>query len=329
MRSYDAHSKYDPEEAERLRAEPWMLTLLKMNPSYPHWGPHEDYMWKKGDGWDSPQFFPTWKDFGPWGLDDMNEIVHFYFSIQRDNIECKECNGTGYHPDALWISESFYNHSTPFVRHDKDSFFYDKNYSAEFPDEEILAKYGDQFLKFCEEMRDGDGHWDDKITQDEVEALVNDGRLWDFTRVPLNDEQAEEVKQKVEAGGNNWLPHNNGRIPTAEEVNNKQHERGFGSHDGINRGILISRRCERLGVPTTCPTCEGHGYVYTAPDAHVRLTLWVLHPRKGCSRGVEIETIQQNELPEVYKLLKEASTRNRKRFAKAVRACNKALKEVA
>jgi hypothetical protein len=44
--------------------------------------------------------------------------------------------------------------------------------------------------------------------------------------------------------------------------------------------------------------------------------MWVLHPRKGCSRGVEVKNIKQNELPEIFKYLRSAADRNAERFGK-------------
>jgi hypothetical protein len=42
--------------------------------------------------------------------------------------------------------------------------------------------------------------------------------------------------------------------------------------------------------------------------------IWMLHPRKGCSRGVEVLEITESELPMVYAWLREAADRNAKRF---------------
>jgi len=67
----------DNEEAKRLNAEPWQLALLKANPSYCGWGPHEDYMGGKGEGWNSRIIVPTWAEFGPWNLDELNECANF------------------------------------------------------------------------------------------------------------------------------------------------------------------------------------------------------------------------------------------------------------
>ena len=39
----------DEKDIAEIMAQPWQLELLKMNPEYTSWGPHEDYMWVKGE----------------------------------------------------------------------------------------------------------------------------------------------------------------------------------------------------------------------------------------------------------------------------------------
>ncbi len=149
---------------------------------------------------------------------------------------------------------------------------------------------------------DGTGRkWCHNITQHEVDALVAANRLIDFTRNWVPKE--------------GWVPKDPPATVTAEQVNKWSASGGMG-HDAINRGICVQARAEREGVYGTCAHCEGHGYVFTKPAAQVNLVLWWLHPRKGCSRGVEIQNIQESELPEVYKLLNEAAERNAERFSK-------------
>ena len=288
--------RWGEEEIESLNAEPWQIELLNLNPEYSCWGPYEDYMITKGDGWNSAKFFDSWKDFGPWNVDELNEIVHFYFQIDRDSEKCSNCVSTGYHPDALWISESFYKSSSPFCFSTAQEMV---NYRSDvekklgndgYPPRELFKKYGKEFEEFCDEMVSHDS-WDDRITQDELNALIKENRI-------------------REKDGEN--------LPTLKEVNraNKTTAKMVWdlNHDAINKSILVSRRCERLGVPRTCPDCSGRGYVYTAPSAHINLVLWYLHPRKGCSRGIEVKNIQQNDLPAVYKLLNTAAERNAERF---------------
>lgn len=87
--------------------------------------------------------------------------------------------------------------------------------------------------------------WYDKITQDEVQALVDENRLMDFTHTCKR--------------GEGWKRREDGYIPTAEEVNAYQHHGGMGGHDAINRHILIEARAKRLGVFGKCPICKGEG----------------------------------------------------------------------
>lgn len=159
---------YDESEAAELNAEQWQLDLLKLNPDYLGWGPHEDYMFVEGESWESRVIKASWKEFN-WKLDELNECVNFYFSVARASEQCRMCSGCGV--------------------------------------------VGNQF-----------------------------DTVW-------------------------------------------------------------------------CPECSGDGTVYTAPTAHVTLTLWMLHPRKGCSRGVEVSLIERDDLPAVFAWLRQAAERNAKRFS--------------
>lgn len=239
MRSYDPTDEYDTKEAARLRAEPWMLELLDINPGYTSWGPHEDYMCDKNAGWRAPMFLATWAERPK--LDDLNEVVNFYFSVGRKSVECNACN-TGYNPATEAIHNGFYEHLSSKAQ--------------------------------C---------WRYSITQDECDALIAS------KRAPVGS--------------------------TAESVNARERiGRGLDTHDAINAHILIRTRAQRLGVYGTCPKCDGHMHVFTEDSARVSLTLWILHPRKGASRGCEIARIERAELPDVFAYLREAAARNAKRF---------------
>jgi hypothetical protein len=88
MRQYDPSSKYfhySQEDAKELNAPEWMLQTLTMNPSYTSWGPYEDYMCGGGTGWSSPLFYESWSMFD-FGLDDLNEVVNFYFEIEKPDV---------------------------------------------------------------------------------------------------------------------------------------------------------------------------------------------------------------------------------------------------
>jgi hypothetical protein len=152
----------------------------------------------------------------------------------------------------------------------------------------------DSFYAFGRPSREA---WNDKITQEEVQVLLDNNRLFQFT---LKSDKP----------------------PTAAEVNEAQRSRpALGSHDGINKAILVEARAKRLGVYGLCETCNGEGHIYEEPNAYAGLVLWVLHPRKGASRGVSIERLEREDLPQVFEFLTAAAKRNAGNFEKVVSAC--------
>lgn len=89
-----------------------------------------------------------------------------------------------------------------------------------------------------------DSGWYDKITSDEVQALLVFHRLLELTHT---------LTQKA-----GWQRRADCHIPTAEEVNAWAREATIG-HDTINCGILVKTRAQRLGVWGFCPRCHGKG----------------------------------------------------------------------
>lgn len=316
MRTYPEDAS-DSEELARLNVEPWQSDLLKLNPSYVFWGPHEDYMWKEGEGWDSRITVARWKD-NKIGLDELNEVANFYFKLTRDAVDCDACGGRGLTPEARRIDEQWYGKAsfdpvaygaTPLtVDHpalvaearrqiDRSPGYYGTGEAA----------VQRECRRLFELWR---GQWCHHLIQADVDALVAADRLWDFTRRPRTEEQ----KAKLAETGGYWMPEGNGHTPTADEVNAWSLS-GI-AHDAINSWACVRARCEREGIPMTCPKCDGHGHLYTAERGHVELVLWLLHPRKGASRGVEYQLIEQDDLPSVFAFLREARDRNAERFAK-------------
>lgn len=85
--------------------------------------------------------------------------------------------------------------------------------------------------------------WCHDITQDEVDALVEAGRLHDFTH---------NFRRGI-----GWVPKDPTHHPTAAEVNKwSRHPLG---HDDINKWICVRTRATRLGVYGNCPECGGAG----------------------------------------------------------------------
>lgn len=131
---------------------------------------------------------------------------------------CAACGGTGLNPPTRQISEDWYDHDGHGTRWD-----YTRN-----RDGRAVGVVGD-----CR-------RWCDKLTQDEVDALVEAGRLREWR------------------GGDNggWVT-----VPrTAEEVNAANGPgAGIGGHDAINQWIAVKARATRLGVYGHCDDCNGKG----------------------------------------------------------------------
>lgn len=83
--------------------------------------------------------------------------------------------------------------------------------------------------------------WCDKLGQVEVDHLVAKGRL-----------------RKMVDGRWTSVPR------TADEVNEAELRHMI--HDGINRNLLVTHRCELLGIPMACETCDGHGTIASEAD---------------------------------------------------------------
>lgn len=145
---------------------------------------------------------------------------------------CRACDGTGWNPETKKLSDDWY----------------------------------------CHLRTDGKEGWRLHLEQEDVQALIDADRLWDFTRVPRTPEQAEIVKRKMANGGNSWLPESNGYIPTAEEVN--EWARGRMGHDAINHSVCIRARAKRLGFYGECLFCGGEGEIYASVEIKIKHDGW-------------------------------------------------------
>lgn len=250
MRNFD---DINLDEMNVLKPEPWMLGLLEMNPSYTSWSNYEDAM-GSGTGWSEPLELDNASEL--WGLDDLNELVNFYFEIIRPSEECQHCE-RGFNPETEKLNKEWF--------------------AFEDPD----------YIYISENQRYNNNAWQYHLTKHEVDALWDEGRLHhDFKKKPT----AKEVNQ--------WAIH------------------GMG-HDAINQHICVKARGQKMGIYGLCEHCHGSTSIYD-PDikAHVELQMWMLHPRKGCSRGVRLMNIHKEDLPTIYKYLNEAKERFNDKFSK-------------
>jgi hypothetical protein len=134
--------------------------------------------------------------------------------------ECKACERTGLNPATKKISDAWYSFG-----------------KAKWVNVNANRRYNDLA-------------WSNHLTQLEVEALVEAGRLYDFTHdfVP-----GEGWKEKVPA-----------YRPTAEEVN-EWNKTSMG-HDSINQWICVKARAKSLGVYGHCEHCGGEGEIWQTEE---------------------------------------------------------------
>ena len=148
------------------------------------------------------------------------------------------------------------------------------------------------------------GGWNQNLEQEDVQALLKADRLWDFTRIPVNEKQKKDVEQKVRNGGNSWLPYDNGVTPTAKDVN-EWSKKGLG-HDFTNAYICIKARLEKQGLPTECGFCRGHGSLFVNEEFKKLYEEWSpLEPPEGPGFQLWSTTSEGSPLSPVFKTLDE------------------------
>lgn len=95
-----------------------------------------------------------------------------------------------------------------------------------------------------------DTRWCHNITQDEVKALIEAGRLYDFTHRWTKDNGWQKIDPQPEV--------------TAVAIN--AWSRGHFGHDAINRGICVETRARRLEVYGLCYLCKGEGDIWFSDE---------------------------------------------------------------
>jgi len=152
--------------------------------------------------------------------------------------------------------------------------------------------------------------WSNNITDVEVRALCEAGRLSDFIPHVHFDKDIGAWKEWGKDGKIVDCP----VFPSAQAVN-EWSNKGMG-HDAINKWVAVEARANHLGVYGKCEVCEGNGHIYDEKHGHLELQMWLIHPRKGASRGVLLTNIKEDEVSTVLAHLKNAAKRNADRFSK-------------
>lgn len=180
--------------------------------------------------------------------------------------ECESCGGSGYSPDAEKLKAKWYGNasfdpaetgsarltaSTPEVRA-----FAERNV-AQAP--EFYGQGEPAIVREAQRLADlWNGMWAHHLEQVDVDALVAGENLIDFTHRWVKGEgwvKLAPEPQVIAAAVNAWSL------------------RGMG-HDSGNCYAVIRAKCERLGVPLLCATCEGEGSVEEYPGQRAEAEAW-------------------------------------------------------
>jgi len=190
--------------------------------------------------------------------------------------KCKECDGLGWSREYNVLKDKWYTGNNPQWKPNP----------------------------FREGSRYDSDSWENNLEQEDVEALLKENRLWDFTRVPINDEQKEIVAKKIADGGNSWLPFDNGYKPTAKEVND-WNLKAMG-HDSLNCSIVIQARLKKQGKSHLCQKCNGTGKNWQHPKAKSLYKNWKSYdPPKGDGFQLWTTTSEGSPMTPVFRTLEE------------------------
>jgi len=195
-----------------------------------------------------------------------NKVWHGFLTPDRlCETECPDCT-TGYSPHAQHLRDLWYGHvpfdpastgSTP-LRHDTPAVraFAERNI-ARAPKfygtgETAIVREATRLANLW------NGQWCHHLDQDDVNALVADDRLRDFTHTWSRETRWQKIEPPV--------------TPTAEQVN-EWSLRGFG-HDSINAMVVVNARCQREGIDSACGTCGGHASIEAYPGQRAEAEAW-------------------------------------------------------
>lgn len=207
---------------------------------------------------------------------------------------CKSCKQTGYAPGAKKLYDQWYGYeyfvpsmtgSTPLTPETPEVWEFARRNVQNSPE---YYGYGTEAIR-KEALRLAtmwNAQWHQHLDADDIAALIDGNRLWDFTRVPRTEED------KLKPRWNGWLKENNGYIPTPHEVNMAAITSPM-LHDSSSAWVCVKAKAQRLGIELTCPKCGGEGSVWSDKDDKKAYENWKpTDPPKG--RGWQMwETVSE------------------------------------
>ena len=176
-------------------------------------------------------------------------------TIQHELRQCEVCDGTGYSERAKWMHDMWYGKAA-FHPEDRGSTPFAPSHPAIQARTETNLERSPEFygtgpeahhkeaIRLCNLFN---AAWQHHLNQDDVDALVEAGRLIELTHTWDKE--------------HGWVQKTPPFVPTAEEVNIWSISIGNLGHDAINQYVVLKAECKRRGIEDTCPHCKGEGSV--------------------------------------------------------------------
>lgn len=101
------------------------------------------------------------------------------------------------------------------------------------------------------------------LTQDEVDMLVAEGRLMQFTHQPIPGRgyvRLEPVVRPLAQEFNRWSVASAGSL--------------FAGLDSYDKTLVLQHRLEKMGGQYWCPHCKGKGILFPSPEAQQKYENW-------------------------------------------------------
>ena len=181
-------------------------------------------------------------------------------------IPCEPCGGMGWSPDARRLHDIWYG-NVPFQPEDNGR----KPLRPDHLIVRALAErnvatapqfYGTGERAIAWEARRLAEHWNGSwchhLSRVDVAALLDDGRLRDFTHTWSREDR--------------WQLRVPAVVPTPTQVN-EWSLTGFG-HDSSDAWTVIRARCERYGAPVLCRACDGECSFEAYPGQKAEAEAW-------------------------------------------------------
>lgn len=184
----------------------------------------------------------------------------------HQSVKCDKCDGSGASPEANLMRDQWYGYAA-FAPEDRGG----TPLTIENPSVRAFAErnvnrnpkfFGGDGDAVNQEARRLIGMWNKQwshhLNADDVQALVDAGRLYDLTH--------------TFTPGKGWRRNESKNIPTPDEVNAWSIE-GIG-HDSINQWVVVSAECKRRGVPESCDKCSGTGTLWPSEEIKKLSDTW-------------------------------------------------------